>query len=309
MELRKFVIKLSIFVSFILLFFLVLESLIRKIPNDYKLKLQLIENYRDSIETVGLGNSHARDGLNPEFFDSFTINLANSAQPLKYDLELLKLMLKKGNNIKNVILPISYFSMYFNLDESPSHYLNKNYSIYMGFNVSRIKYHTEVFSGLSLRTQFGRVLDYYILGNRVRDNELRGFSESNYIVDIISLKDNSKVTAARQNEYVVNGQVNYLENLEILNNIITLVNEYDLHLILFSPPFHSEFVSMIDAKFLNENLQFCDSIDNQYENIKFFDFTKDSQFQTSDFKNESHLNSFGAKKLSIELNKICNSFK
>ena len=113
---KKFLFHLSKIILPILFFFLVLEIAIRKIPNDYQLKKDYLDKNAAEINTLILGSSHTFYGLNPEYFSKKTFNAAYVSQSLDLDYEILKKYDSKLKNLKTVIVPISYFSLFETLD-------------------------------------------------------------------------------------------------------------------------------------------------------------------------------------------------
>ena len=107
------------FLKFILLFTLPIfilglssEYILRKIPNDYLLKKEFLDNNSDSIEVLFLGSSHAFYGVNPAYLSLNSFNAAIVSQTLDYDFEILKKYRNNWSNLECIVIPISYFSLY-----------------------------------------------------------------------------------------------------------------------------------------------------------------------------------------------------
>ena len=86
---NKFITKLIIFCLPILLGTLVLEVLLRNIPNDYSQKKEYLDENSSEIETLILGSSHSFYGLNPKYFSSKTFNASHISQSLNYDYKII----------------------------------------------------------------------------------------------------------------------------------------------------------------------------------------------------------------------------
>src|SRR5690606_37758603 len=128
-----------------------------------------------------------------------------------------------------------------------------------------------------LKTQIGRLIDYYILNNNPSIAK-SGYQSSSKIATLESIKRSSILVAERQAKYIKNGQDNLEFNKLILNQIIDLIIKNNLDLIIFIPPFHPEFISSIDESIISANIRFCDSIANSLEQIEFINFLDDSMF-------------------------------
>ena len=137
---RKFLRIILIIFSLVILFLIGSEFLLRKIPNDYNYKANYLSKNGADIETLILGSSHTFYGLNPNYFSTKTFNAGHSSQSLDLDYLVFKKYYKKMNNLKNVIIPISYFSYPFTLNEGKSLDKITNYNIYYNVNTSNDKF-------------------------------------------------------------------------------------------------------------------------------------------------------------------------
>ena len=72
---RKFITK-TIYISLpIIVIAIIMEILLRNIPNDYLFKKKYLDEYSSEIETLILGSSHSLYGFNPEYFTSKTFQV------------------------------------------------------------------------------------------------------------------------------------------------------------------------------------------------------------------------------------------
>jgi len=86
----KFIIRTLLFSLPVLALFIVMEILLRQIPNDYLLKKKYLDNHSKEIETLILGSSHSFYGINPLYFSNNTFNASHISQSLDYDFAILK---------------------------------------------------------------------------------------------------------------------------------------------------------------------------------------------------------------------------
>ncbi|MDR2410253.1 MAG: hypothetical protein LBE13_19380 [Bacteroidales bacterium] len=87
---RKFIVRTFLYLLPVLLFLILLEILLRNIPNDYSYKKKYLDTQFCNIETLILGNSHSFYGIDPVYFSTNTFNAAHVSQSLDYDYEILK---------------------------------------------------------------------------------------------------------------------------------------------------------------------------------------------------------------------------
>ena len=87
-----------------------LELYVESIPNYYTYKRTYIEQHAAEIQTLVLGSSYAYDGIDAKMLDN-AFNLANSSQCFEDDYRLLQRYIVHMDSLKRVILPMSYSSI------------------------------------------------------------------------------------------------------------------------------------------------------------------------------------------------------
>jgi hypothetical protein len=160
---KKFWLHILKIIVPIFIFFLVLEIAIRKIPNDYQLKKSYLDKNASKINTLILGSSHTFYGVNPKYFSKQTFNAAYVSQTLDLDEELLDVYKNKLTNLKTIIIPISYFSLFETLETDVEKWRLKNYILYYDFEN---KYHfTANFETLNpdILLNLKKVVKHYVL--------------------------------------------------------------------------------------------------------------------------------------------------
>ena len=86
--------------------------------NLFVVKRNLLEAAAARVEVVCLGSSHAHDGIAPLLVHPNCFNLAAISQSLYYDCALVEKYARVLPHLRLVVLPISYHSMYYELDHS-----------------------------------------------------------------------------------------------------------------------------------------------------------------------------------------------
>lgn len=113
MGMRKFYLYIGLFLLPILVFLGGAEYIVRSITNEYRYKNEWMNQHADEVETLIFGSSHAWFGINPAYFDGVTFNLSFMSQSPKYDCFLLEKWGDNYKNLKTIIVPISYFTFFF----------------------------------------------------------------------------------------------------------------------------------------------------------------------------------------------------
>lgn len=90
-----------------------MDIYLRGLQSSYTMKMDALENNKDSIEVVVLGNSHATYGVDPSAFDLFAVNLANANQSIYFDKRILLNHIDEMPSLKYVFISTDFHSLGF----------------------------------------------------------------------------------------------------------------------------------------------------------------------------------------------------
>ena len=269
--------------------------------SDYAYKHNYMLQNGDKVKTLILGSSHGYQGIDPNVIPS-AFNLANSAQPLQYDYELLKHYDSQLVNLENVILTISYFSFRSSFDLLTYDWQKTAYKVYMD---------VPVYSDFS---KYNFIASYMPLFRTVMGSVMR--DERQYTCDSLGFKaqsikersdewENSEAKVAiKSHSYTDTTYVHY--NIEKLKEIIAFCKERNINLTLITTPTWHAYYENLNPAQLAEMYRIVERLQAEY-NFDYYDFLKDKRFTSDDFINADHLNEDGAKKLTeMLLNTIIN---
>lgn len=302
---KRFILKtFSILFPLIIIAF-VMEILLRNIPNDYLYKKHYLDKHSSEIETLVLGNSHAFYGLNPEFFSSKTYNASHPSESLYYDYEILKKYQSNLKNLKTIVLPISYFSLFYRMEGSIENWRVKFYNIYYDINSSnKLADNSEVL-GFKLDINCKRLLSYYVLGDpQISCSKLGyglGYSSKN-AVDLIKTGQVAVNRHTIENINAVEFQFILQENVQILKSIISWAEANNVHVLILTLPAYKTYTDHLNMTQLNTTIKTTQEICDEYSNCSYENFLTSSNFVAADFYNADHLSDVGAKKISIIVN-------
>ena len=293
----KFIFKIFIFIIPLIAVLATLEYIARLTPNSYRYKNEYICNYHDSINTLILGSSHTFYGVNPEYLENGSFNVANVSQDLKFDLFLLEKYIDKCKNLKTVIVPISYFTLYETpLDRGEEKFRVKFYEHYMGYDDSLLYCFEklELFDISILQEKIKNFVNYscnnsYDLGYN-SSGWATGYKESK--IDSNIEKDAIKTIARHtpSEEYVD-------VNIEYLNNIVTLCYKNNIRLFFITTPTLPAYYNKIEDNRWDYTTSVINNICLKY-NASYYNYLKDDRFENSDFFDVDHLCRQGAEKFS-----------
>ncbi len=280
------------------------EIMLRRIPNDYQLKKEFLDQHADSLEVLFLGNSHAFYGVNPKYISSPSFNAGDISQSLDYDLEILKKYKNHWNNLEYIAIPISYFSLYSALEDDVEAWRIKNYLLYFGIRKShKLADHTEILSnrlGLNLK----RIYNAY-----VRNMTYITCSALGWGLGYTSKKkndlDKSGIIAAEKHTDMIKKPID--ENLKIVRQISAFADARGVEVIFYTPPAWHTYTENLDDITLFKTVSTMTRIDKQYQNVHYYNLLTDHHFQKTDFFDADHLNEIGAKKLTFMLDSLIKS--
>lgn len=283
----------------ILVFFLVLEIAIRKIPNDYQLKKDYLDEYAAEINTLILGSSHTFYGLNPEYFSKKTFNAAYVSQSLDLDYEILNAYQNKLKNLKTVIIPISYFSLFETLETDVEKWRIKNYVIYYGFE--NTYQFTDNFESLNnhITQNVKKGIKYYFLDKSYITSSHLGWGTNFNSKNKKTL--NGAFTAKKHTAKDFNL---FDKNVKSLQKIIALCQKNKIKVIFVTTPTHASYYQNLNKNQLEKTTKTISEFVKNNSNFKYLNLLKSEKFTKDDFYDADHLNEIGAKKLSLLLNHL-----
>ena len=295
---KKFLIKISLFLLPFITLFTLLEYGLRKIPNDYSYKNQYLKNHSSKIEVLFLGSSHAYFGINPEFIKSKnSFNGAHVGQALRYDLEILKKY--NFSDLEYLVIPIDYLSLY---PEGESKSYIKNYKIYYGFETKGggFSNNFEALNGL-FNKKIEQVWDYlYYDKNNLTSNSL-GWGT---IYKSENQQDLVKTGKLRAEQQTKKNDQYLIKNINRVNEIIKISKSNNFKILFYTSPAYITYKEYLDTNQLKITIDTITNICKENNNLYYYNLLNDSQFIKEDFWDGNHLNELGAKKLTIKLDSI-----
>ncbi len=296
---RKFLFHLSKIILPISFFFLVLEIAIRKIPNDYQLKKEYLDQNATEINTLILGSSHTFYGLNPDYFSKKTFNAAYVSQSLDLDFQLLNSYQSKLKNLKTVIIPISYFSLFETLETDVEKWRIKNYVIYYGFE-NKYQF-TDNFESLDnhIALNIKKMIKHYVL-----DKPYLTASHLGWGTNFNSKNKKTLNGAFTAKKHTAKNFDLYDENVKSLQKIIALCTKKNINIVFITTPTHSSYHQNLNAIQLEKTTETISELVQNSTNCIYLNYLKSEKFTNEDFYDADHLNEIGAKKLSLLLDKL-----
>jgi len=302
---KYFLIKTVIIGIVVMVFLVVTELLVESIPNEYSYKNNYLESNIDKINTLVVGSSVGRSGVNPDYLDGKAFNCANNSQDIELDCEIVNRCLEGSSGLNTVVFTLIPGSYVKRLCENTESWRLRKFSLYMKLNVEgdNLKEHFEISNPNAAIKQIIK----WISGEPTIDCFESGMgSETDIQSEREKISNGLYISGVHNKEY---NPRNYDIIVPRMKKTIQkcLSRKIDVYLVLL--PAYSSYRENINKKMLEE----CDSISKSIAasatNIHYFNLFNDASFVPDDFKDSNHLSQQGAKKLSIKLNKIIKSLK
>jgi len=303
---KIFLKKIAIFLLPFLFLYPLLEIKLSQIPNYYIQKKEYLESQLSKIEILSTGSSHG-NSINPQFLSRKGFNLFNDAEDIYYDVRLVEKYLDKMPNLKLIIVPISYFSLEYRIDRSPSAWRAPFYKFIYDIPPQELTSLLN-FGYFSYTAAYGwRDVVGYIengfVSNSTQKLDSNGWREIGDTVIINSPEEErSGWQSVSLNESLMDtGAI--AKNMEMLSKLIETCQKRLIKVILITTPVYHYYYEHIDPIKYERMQANLDQLVKKYR-VPYYNFLKDPRFVTTDFYNRDHLNDQGVEKFSKILDAI-----
>jgi len=287
-KIREFSLRIFLFLLPVIIIYFIIEFTLATMDLHEAIKNDFIEANAENIEILFLGSSQIERAINPKFLSKTTINLGNSSQIFFEDFELLKHFRPKLENLKVVVLEVSYDK----LERDKSHVLpiidHKNLKFYGVNTFGRSLKPQDYFLFHSNPDYFSHKLEMHFLNNSPINLNQYGFDENKF--------DGAYSHANYVLIENVENKENYDENLETLHNIIQYCQAENLKILIYHPPTHYRYNKLRDPILVRKWKKLLADLDNNYEDLYFFIDDENKKFSRKYFDDANHLNPNGAEK-------------
>jgi len=284
-----------------------MECQLRSIHNQYKYKKTYLDNHAQTLDVLILGSSHAYYNINPKYLDGNVFNAGAISQSLDLDLAILKKYETQFTQLKKLVIPVSYFSFYGRLQNSPEKWRMKDYVLYYDLNISStLKDHFEILS-IRPKNNLKKIKNSLISTTAIKPCSTLGWGDNYIDKGPRNLNDTGIETAKRHSENNVfseESKEQFKLGSQDLISIIQWAKERHIEVVLITPPSYKSYTDHLNRDQLNQVVGQLNKLSNTYVNCNYFNLLIDNTFIADDFYDADHLNHRGAKKLSLQLNAL-----
>ncbi len=289
-------IKFILFLLPLLILLGAIEYETSQIPNSYNLKKNCVEKNLDKLELLILGNSQPYYDINPTIISRNSCNLANSNQDFYYDNKLLEMYLSRLNNLKTVIIPISYFSFSTRLEDGDEYWRKYFYSYFLNIEPLKKDYDLKNYSLIALytpKTTRGFILHGFKV-NLVDNVTENGWFQA--IKDLSKSSNNGVIRAHLHTKSMNQNIINF--NQQILESTILKLRQRNIQVVLITTPASSNYYQNIDKDYYQKMQESVNAVSRKF-NLYYLNYFKDQRFNEKSFADSSdHLTKNAAQQFS-----------
>jgi hypothetical protein len=292
MSMPTFLKKISLYFLPIALLAIGLEIYVESIPNSYTYKRQYMEQHAAQIQTLVLGSSYAYDGIDAELLPS-AFNLANSSQCFEDDYRLLQRYIVNMDSLQKVILPLSYSSLQMVSSSNRRGYYTIYMDLYPRWPIS--KYSFECFNLELMLKKIGKhllredVVRCDSLGQRIGhtlESRLTDWQDTEALVA------NDRFVGSAAQPYIE-------ENTYWLRRIALECQVSGVELYVVKMPVLQEYRAAMPQEQVEAMNCAISTIANKFDCVHVLDYQ--AWGTEDDFWNATHLNTNGARRLTMEM--------
>ena len=298
---KRFLIHLSVFGAVCITALLLFELYLLKVPNRYSFKYNYIDQHKNDIETLLLGNCLIEDGLIPQTLGPHTFNAAISGREKIYDAELAKQFVAKMPKLKTLVLSVEYRDFAFGRGKVNPLDHKKHGGLESTIKCMHYKYmniHTDPFWYWSefLNSELNYKERIHMTYQQQIETDTLGFVkllDSNKMAeweywDLPGIYDTSLPIDSDKYEHLY----------QSYQTVAHECSEHQVRLILISLPVHKTFQKDMNPLVEKEMEDFVAQIQREYPKVEYYNFFRDERFVPQDFHDALHLSESGSRKFS-----------
>lgn len=311
---KKFLVKLLVFVALVALMLTVLELGFRLKPTAFKSKYAGLGKYAPEVEILVLGHSHSDQGFNSKITRRRSYNMSMGFQHIYFDDCIAAQFLDRMDSLKCVVITPSYFHFYYSLPdlkEMSGENLFNMVHFHLYWNVDSLpsgkipgyvpRYNLEVLNNPV--SSYVQMFRHYLSGGFKTAGKIYadpyGYHEPDVTVSEEFL-DADGIHRARDHQPHYNGEIPEFKlagNYYIYDRLIKRCAEKGVKAAVVMFPCWHTYVENLDDHQLSGTRRMLEELARNNDNCAVFDHMTDGRFVAGDFQDGIHLNKYGAEKM------------
>lgn len=302
---KRFLKHVALFSSFLVIVVVVMEIMLRQIPNPHAFKRGLIESKGKDVKNLIIGSSVSNCGIDPNYMADSTLNLSVSAQWIRYNQKVLEKYIDQMPHLKNVIWGLCYHSLWVDdkeeVDKGDVVYHHIYWDIYNEeitppHSLSKILYNSELLSTGSVACK--KWMKYYI------QHRMTMMCDSSGLDNGFSLENRNSIWKERLLRKVKEHTVRdteesrkmFRENLLRMHQVAQLCEERGVSLHLVLCPLYEDYYERADKRQVAKLREAVQDVAAHNGGVYVYDYLCDGHFEEDDFFDGNHLTSDGGSK-------------
>jgi hypothetical protein len=280
-----------------------LELGLRKMPNSYNRKRDLLEPRLPRLRVLVLGASQENQGIEADLLDPQGFNLACVGQDYYYDRRLALDYLDRSPQLRLVVLTLSYPSLSYRMTNSPEAWRGFSYRLYYGIpnEDPAARWDIRNFSALAFTgplEAFGDALagfkgDASVSFGDDGQQRVPPLSDEvrEFVVSDLAARKRIRYLATTMREDAIDG------NLGILADLLDALDRRGVPAVFVTSPVTDAYRRSMDAgTWERERARALELFKRR--RVDYYDHLGDPRFGDADFSDVDHLNVDGAHKFS-----------
>lgn len=265
------------------------EAYLRHLPNPSKDKHAYLIAHAPEVDVLILGSSHTYYGVAPELLSPHAYSAAQVSQTLRYDDWVLHHY--DFRHLTDVVVPISYFTFYEELEGGGEWYLANRYRLYMDCDLHpRLSVYDWEVTAFSVYITKLKSLWQPRRMWWSREGQGLEYTTQNKQPDW----DNGAVRAARNHYTDFSGAP---ANESRLRHIADYCRRHHVRLWLITTPLRPSFRQACDGRQLADTRHRLQVFMRRYPEVHYIDYGADPRFSAQDFYDADHLSLTGSHRL------------
>jgi hypothetical protein len=278
----------------------VLEWQLEKVPNSFSAKRDQLQLLAADVDTVILGSSEAFFGISPHHLRGSGFNLANNAQTLYYDYEIMKRVLPELPKLKRVILQIDYVTLYSEMYDNQDSW--REYGYYQEWSIPLQRpidyWNVRLVSRAALYKTLPVLLEL-IKGRRANFATCvddRGWCDAplDWADPGIGEEAGRRMVAANHSNM---SEERLPANTAVLEHLFAMLRDRGIETDIVIMPITSYYRAAMDSAMWDRTEVIIKDLTRKYGG-RYSSFERDPRLTAEDFNDVNHLNSRGAKRFS-----------
>jgi len=304
----KFTRLLVLFLFPIFVVAIAFEMTLRNIPNDYAYKRAHLDAKSNDINVLFLGNSHIYFGIDPKYMSRKSFNEAHISQSLNYDLAILEKYRNNWKNLKYVVVPIDYFTMFSSLEHGVEKWREKNYKLYYDISMNSNLWNNFELTNGKLQKNLIRTKRYLFDNKSDITCDSLGFGFKYNSKHNKDLAETGEIAVKRHTIKIEDSSI-FFKNVQTVKSLIAFSKQKNIKIIFITAPAYKTYTSKVNPHQLNTTIRFIETLTHKNPNAYYHNFFYDTSFIAEDFFDADHLNEIGAKKLTLKIDSIINKIE